>query len=312
MKKTNQNLNPKKRTSSFQSDIVIDENGEIFISFFPPELLHLVSKKQIPSNLSPSWIQPHYSPDELRFLDKEEYSSCNLCPKTCGFDRVKQSHPLCGDWNLKVSNYGVSFGDEAVLSNGGGSGVIFISGCHLTCPSCINPEKVRSDNSIVSVQEFLNIAEMLYLKGVNNIQILSPTINLPHIRHVLNLLKKYHFPLPIVLKSSGYESIEEIKKLKGLVDIYVPDYKFQSSHFWTTKSGARDYHNIFIPCLEEMYHQVGEAKFNQEGNIEKGVIIRHVKNPYLSSIENDSIDKFLNSQKKDIVISILNNFVVLD
>jgi|APGre2960657468_1045069.scaffolds.fasta_scaffold46595_3 putative pyruvate formate lyase activating enzyme len=315
MKKTIPLLKTKSKTVSFQSDIVIDEDGEIFISFFGADLLHLIDETRIESTLPREWTLPSLSPSELDVdLEsiKQEYSNCMMCPKQCGFDRVKSSHPNCGDWQLRVSNFGISFGDEKDISRGGGSGVLFLSGCPLTCPSCINGEKVRSDNTATTIQDFLLMVETLYQKGANNIQILSPSVHLPQLRLILKLLKKYSFPLPIIFKSSGYESSQELGKFKGLVDVYIPDYKFSTSCYWKKQSGADDYHEVFQKCLDEMYNQVGAVVRDGQELIQRGVIIRHVKNPYLEENERQVIDSFLADQSKDILISIQDNFVVLD
>jgi len=214
--------------------------------------------------------------------------------------------------NLTVSYFGISFVDEIEISNGGGSGVIFLNGCPLTCPSCINEEKVRDAKSSTSILDFLEMCESLYLKGANNIQILSPSVSLPHIRTALKTLKDLEFPLPIILKSSGYESLSELKKLEGLVDIYIPDYKFSKSHFWQKQSGAEKYHEVFLQCLGEMHRQTGNVVINDKNIITKGVVIRHVLNPYIDKQEKGIINDFLKSLNKGIHISILDNFVVLD
>ena len=313
MNKTSQTSKTKSKTVSFQSDIVIDEEGEIFISFFGPDLLHLIDEKKTEDMPLRLWTLPILTQmmTDVQVI-RNEYSNCMMCPKECGFNRVQSAHPNCGDWQLRVSNFGISFGDEKEISRGGGSGLLFLSGCPLTCPSCINGEKVRSDNTVVTIQEILVMVEKLYQKGANNIQILSPSVHLPQLRLILTLLKEYAFPLPIIFKSSGYESAQELKKFSGLVDIYIPDYKFSTSCFWKKQSGANDYHDVFINGLREMYKQVGGLIRNDEGLIQRGVIIRHVKNPYLEQDEMTSIEKFLSDQPEDIFISIQDNFVVLD
>lgn len=306
--------NKKNSSPSFQSDIVINEDGEIFISFFGPELLHLLDRT-IEFDCNRNWSLPEFAPgyfDKTIKLIKNEYQNCLLCPKECGYDRVKNAHPNCGDWELKISNFGISFGDEKEISNGGGSGVLFLNGCPLTCPSCINEEKVRDNTSMTSIEACLKMCESLYQKGANNIQILSPSVSLPHLRTILQLLKNLSFPLPIILKSSGHESLKELKKLEGLVDIYIPDYKFSTSRFWEKESGANRYHETFIECLEEMYRQVGSTQKNEKDIITKGVMIRHVLNPFLKADEKKIISEFLSAQKKDIHVSILDNFVILD
>lgn len=313
-KKQFKSKNKKNSGTSFQSDIVINEDGEIAISFFGPELLHLLNRS-IEFDCNRSWALPVFEPrhfETLLELIKKEYENCLLCPKECGYDRVKNAHANCGDWELKVSNFGLSFGDEKEISNGGGSGVLFLNGCPLTCPSCINEEKVRDNKSMTSIETCLQMCESLYQKGANNIQILSPSVSLPHLRTILQILKNLSFPLPIILKSSGHESVKELRKLEGLVDIYIPDYKFATSSFWEKESGALCYHDTFIECLEEMYRQVGSTCKNDKDIMTKGVMIRHVLNPFLKADEKKFISDFLNQQRKDIYISILNNFVQLD
>lgn len=304
----------KNSTISFQSDIVIDEEGEVFVSFFGPELMHLL-QRDVKPNGNTGWslplFQENYFNKELSFL-KAEYCNCTLCPKKCGFDRINNSHTNCGNYELKVSNHGISFGDEKVISNGGGSGVIFLNGCPLTCPSCINEEKVRDERSETTIVAFLRMCESLYLKGANNIQILSPSVSYPQIRLILKILKDLSFPLPIIIKSSGYENVDELKKLRGLVDIYLPDYKFFNNSFWEKKSGADNYHEIFVECLKEMYSQTGPIVMNAENQIIKGVMVRHVLNPYIGINENKKIEDFLKCLGNDIFISIQNNFVVLE
>ena len=195
------NKQSKKPSVAFQSDIVIDENGEVYISFLGPELLHLFDKdiKPIPSRNSHKWIPPII--DELSH-SSSEYQQCNICPRSCGFDRTKVPHPLCDD-KLRVSNFGISFGDEGIISGAGGSGVIFLSGCPLTCPSCINKEKVHTQGKEVGANEFIDLIKTLADKNVSNIQILSPTVHLPNLRPILKSLIYSKFHLPSALKTSG-------------------------------------------------------------------------------------------------------------
>lgn len=314
MNKISPQLKTKSKAVSFQSDIVIDEDGEIFISFFGSDLLYLIDEKSTNSTSPREWRLPSLCSDlDLKLESvKNEYTNCIMCPKQCGFNRVQAAHPNCGDWQLRVSNFGISFGDEKEISSGGGTGVLFLSGCPLTCPSCINGEKVRSENSVITIHDFLQMVETLYLKGANNIQILSPSVHLPQLHLILTLLKEYAFPLPVIFKSSGYESPQELAKFKGLVDIYIPDYKFSTSCYWKKQSGANNYQEVFEICLKEMYDQVGSVTKNSEGVVQKGVIIRHVKNPYLEGDECQMIEDFLAKQPTDIMISIQDNFVVLE
>lgn len=292
-----------------QSDIIIDSNGKINISFLWNDLIDLVDKNNVVEN-KPNLTWEISSDSIKHFSNYNEYNQCHLCPKECGFDRVRNVHPTCGDAELRVSNYGVSFGDENEIKGTNGSGVIMLSGCPLTCISCHNPEKVAM-GEIVSSTDFLTICKSLLESNASNIQILSPTVHLPKLRVVLSELKKSHFPLPIILKSSGYESISELKKLKGLVDVYFPDFKFGPCSEWGRKAGVKNYFEIARSVIAEMYEQVGSTQFDENGLLTRGVLIRHVEAP-LAEKEKNELFKFFNSLPKDITISIQNNFVHLE
>lgn len=254
------------------------------------------------------WQLPRSSVD-LRAA-ASEYTNCYLCPRQCGFNRLNGSHPMCGDWNLKVSNYGLSFGDEEVLSKGGGSGIIFLAGCHLDCPSCISRDFVDDHSSLTSPSDFLTLAFRLHQSGANNLQILSPTVHYPALRLILEELRKSGFPLPVILKTSGYEALEEIKKFRGLVDIWLPDYKFMRSHTWTERSGARSYPEVFKECLDEMRLQTGRPVI-KENLLRSGTMIRHVRNPYLESLEQEEILLYLKNIE-GVHLSILDDFIELE
>lgn len=298
----------KRKLVPFQSDIVIEENGDISISFLGADLVHLIGResKQFPTSFS----------NKLNFHDSEcdiskEYQQCMMCPNFCGYNRSNLTHPRCGDDKLRISNCGISFGDEDCISKDGGSGVMFLSGCPLTCPSCINPEKVREQGTEISVKDFVELSFELAEKGVNNLQVLSPTVHLPYLRKAFEVLKINNFPIPILFKSSGYEVDKEIAKLDGLVDVYCPDYKINNCSKMEKISNVKGYHDHFLLSLSEMYRQVGPAEYNSEGIIQKGVIVRHVKNPHLDDTEQNAILHFLNSLDKNIAVSITDNFIEL-
>lgn len=241
---------------------------------------------------------------------KSEYRHCKLCPKQCGFDRTRARHKTCGDYRLRVAAVGLSLGDEPEVRGERGSGVIMLSGCPLKCPSCHNPEMV-ADGTAVSIDEFSGMVYDLLARGAHNIQILSPTVHMPALRVVLAELKASGFPLPIILKSSGYESIEELRKLDGLVDVYLPDFKFGSCSPWSTRAGVRDYFDITRHAIAEMFRQVGALLRNADGTIRRGVLVRHVRAP-LPPHERHEIESFLASLPNGIGVSYSDNFVNLE
>ncbi|NDD91232.1 radical SAM protein [bacterium] len=241
---------------------------------------------------------------------RDEYRSCQLCPKKCGFNRLEKSHPTCGDSSLRVATFGISHGDEPAIRGTQGSGAIMLSGCPLKCPSCHNPEKV-SHGTPTSPEAFLRICKDLYDRGAHNIQILSPTVHLPALRAVLIALRESRFPLSIVLKSSGYESVEQLQRLEGLVDVYLPDFKFGPHSSWSRRAGVRDYFEKASTAVHEMFRQVGGLTLDASGVAKKGVLIRHVRAP-LPADEQALIDRFLGTLPAEIGLSIQNNFVTLE
>lgn len=278
-----------------QSDITITEDGRVYISFLWDDLYSLTGFEKGTSQTGPvSWKVPA----NFNFEDKSEYKNCTLCPKQCGFDRVRYAHPSCGDSEFRVSNVGISFGDEASIRGMGGSGCIMLSGCPLTCPSCHNPEKV-SHGKKTTTEEFLLICQGLLENGAENIQILSPTVHIPVLLHNLRILKESKFPLPIIMKSSGYESVEQIKRFDGLVDFWLPDFKFGPCSEWGKKAGVVDYFEQAQESLQAMVLQVGA----------ENVLVRHVLAP-LPDKERNTIQSFL--ENSGLPFSLSDTFVELE
>ena len=300
----------KKPSIAFQSDIVIDENGEVFISFLGPELLHLAGQVKDHQVIDDEKFWEPPTLDEIYF-NESEYQNCKICPRSCGFDRTKMAHPLCGDSKLRVSNFGISFGDENIISGSGGSGVIFLSGCPLTCPSCINKEKVHTQGQEVTPKEFIDLIKCLKEKSVSNIQILSPTVHLPNLRAILKSLKDSKFPIPIALKTSGHDLPDQISKLRGLVDIFIPDLKPCFNFVWSKEARIEEnYPKLFEDSINEMFKQLGSPRFSKEGEILSGIVIRYVKPPFLSSDQEAKTMEFLNSYQDRAYVSVLDNYVI--
>lgn len=278
-----------------QSDIIITEDGRVFISFLWDDLYPLTGiEKSAPALQSSIWQIPTVP----NFSDNSEYQNCFLCPKECGFNRNRYSHPSCGDSAFRVSNVGISFGDEDSIRGMGGSGCIMLSGCPLTCPSCHNPEKVAHGKK-TSTMEFLAICQGLLENGAENIQILSPTVHIPALVYNLRILKEAKFPLPIIMKSSGYESVDQLKRFVGLVDFWLPDFKFGPCSEWGKKAGVNDYFEQAKISLKAMAEIVGIHN----------LLVRHVLAP-LPKPEREAILEYLESS--DLNYSISDSFVELE
>lgn len=286
-----------------QSDIVITTDGRVFVSFLWDDLESLKN----PVSLQPVAAVAAAPNRPALAYPINEYRHCHLCPKQCGFDRTRAHHKSCGDYQLRVATSGVTFGDEPEVRGQRGSGAIMLSGCPLKCPSCHNPEMV-ADGTVVSIGEFLGMADDLYARGAHNIQILSPTVHLPALRVALAELKTTDFPLPIILKSSGYELVEELVKLEGLVDVYLPDFKFGSCSQWSARAGVKDYFDVALHAIAEMFRQTGSLQLDVDGTVLRGVMVRHLRAP-LPQHERLEIESLLASLPAGIGVSYSDNFV---
>lgn len=284
-----------------QSDIIIGPNGEVHVSFLWRDLFSEPSPNH---RRLPAWQRPHIAES-----DPPEYQACKMCPKQCRFNRKARSHPSCGDDRLRVSNVGISMGDEELIRGRNGSGCIMLSGCPLRCPSCHNPEKV-ADGEIVTGDDFLKLCENLLADGAENIQILSPTVHGPRLRNALRALRDSNFPLPVVLKSSGYESVEEIERYEGLVDVWLPDLKFGPCSKRGRKSGAADYFEVAQQAIGTMLGQVGPAQI-EDGLIKRGVLVRQVKTQ-LPNDEQEGLTRFLRSLPAEVIVDSTTSWIDFD
>jgi putative pyruvate formate lyase activating enzyme len=158
---------------------------------------------------------------------------------------------------------------------------------------------------------FFAICDRLRKDGAHNIQILSPTVHLPALRVLLKVLKGTAFPLPIILKSSGFESVAELRKLEGLVDIYLPDLKFGSCSAWAVRAGVRNYFFVAREAIEEMIRQTGNLSTNEQGIALKGVLVRHVEAP-LPAAEKREILDYLDSLKGRAAVFLNSHFTNLE
>ncbi len=281
-----------------QSDIIIHPDGSVSLSFLWKEDPQLKDK-------------PVISDIPIIFENGGSgYDECEMCPKLCGFNRLKGVHPRCGDDQLRVSTWGVTMGDEASIRGTHGSGAIMLAGCPLSCPSCHNPEMVQT-GFVINDKEFVEICYELESKFVHNIQILSPTVHMGRLIPILKYLKKKKFKTPILFKSSGIESMDYLKKLRGLVDIYLPDFKYGPCSSFAKRSGFSDYFELAQENILEMLDQVGETRYGKDKILLSGVLIRHVMAP-IAEVERRAIYHFLDFLQDRCEISKMDNFVNLE
>ncbi len=208
-------------------------------------------------------------------------NECYICPRRCGARRTDGEMGICGQGEeMRVSRIALHPYEEPPISGSRGSGTIFFCGCSLGCVFCQNKDISRG-TPVGTVYTPLKLAEcMLELEsmGAHNINLVTSAHFLPKIVQTLKIARK-GLKIPVVYNSSGYESAEALRELEGLVDVYLPDFKYYSSELSAKYSFAPDYAEVATKALMEMYRQVGECTYGADGMLKRGMIIRHLVLP---------------------------------
>lgn len=205
--------------------------------------------------------------------------SCSLCPRTCYVNRLAGNEGFCGANNqLTIASYQPHFGEEDPLVGQNGSGTIFFSNCSLQCVYCQNWEiSFRGRGHSRSIEELAQMMLNLQAKGCHNINIVTPTHYIPHMVKGLDHAAKNGLHIPLVYNTSGWERLEILQELEGVVDIYLPDFKYASGEMAATySSNAREYPDRAKKALLEMNRQVGVAEPDEKGIMHQGLMIRHL------------------------------------
>ncbi|ACX53035.1 Radical SAM domain protein [Ammonifex degensii KC4] len=207
--------------------------------------------------------------------------ACDLCPRRCGVNRLRGEKGICrAGREVVVSSYGPHFGEESPLVGLFGSGTIFFTYCPLKCVYCQNYEISQlGEGSPVSIKELARIMLRLQARGCHNINLVTPTHFVPHILAALYHASKEGLAIPIVYNTSGYESLETLALLDGIVDIYMPDFKYADSKTAAKYSGVRDYPEVAKAALKEMQRQVGDLEIDERGLAVRGLLVRHLVLP---------------------------------
>lgn len=225
-----------------------------------------------------------YQSGELLQRVRESYrrlASCDLCPHDCGVNRIAGELGICGaGLKPKIASANVHHGEEPPISGSKGSGTIFLSGCSLKCVFCQNfPISQLSNGEEISTLELATRMLGLQRQKVHNINFVTPTHYLPQILAALWLAVPQGFDLPLVWNSSGYEKVDALQLLDGIVNIYLPDMKYHDDRFAVEISSAPAYRSINREAVTEMLRQVGHLCTDINGIAERGLIIRHLVLP---------------------------------
>jgi putative pyruvate formate lyase activating enzyme len=210
------------------------------------------------------------------------FESCRLCPRACGMNRKKGQTGFCSSTaQLKVHGAAPHFGEERPLVGMGGSGTIFFSSCNLLCCFCQNWQiNHRGDGQYLSHDELAEMMLALQARGCHNVNLVTPTHVAPNIVKALRIAIRRGLRLPLVYNTGGYDDLEVVKLLDGVVDVYLPDFKYQDGAMaGKYSSGASDYPKVAAAVIKEMHRQVGVLRTDSRGIAERGLIIRHLVMP---------------------------------
>ena len=243
-------------------------------------------------------------------LNITDMSFCCLCPRNCKVDRTKNSFGFCKSSEYpKAALASIHKFEEPPISGTRGSGTVFFSGCNLKCAFCQNYEISQlNKGKELSTDELAEIFINQQNKNVHNLNLVSAGHFLPKVREALIKAKSMGLKIPVVYNSSGYEKVEAIKLLEGLIDIYLPDIKYYSAELSAKYSGAADYFKIASSAVKEMYRQVGKNEFDSNGIMQKGVIIRHLVLPNCRKDSFKVLDFIKETFGDNVYVSILNQY----
>lgn len=211
-----------------------------------------------------------------------KYENCLLCPRKCGINRRTGQTGVCGvSSEIKVARAALHYWEEPCISGKRGSGAVFFSGCSLHCVFCQNREiSDGKEGKVISKERLSDIFMELADKGANNINLVTPGQYIPDIVWAVKDAKSRGMKLPIIYNTSGYENVTELKLLEGIVDVYLPDFKYMDSTLSARYSRTKDYPSVAKQALSEMVRQQPDVVIDDAtGLIQKGVIVRQLLLP---------------------------------
>ena len=237
-------------------------------------------------------------------------SKCYMCPRACGADRSAEAGACGVRENMRIARADLHFFEEPVISGTRGSGTVFFCGCSLGCVFCQNRDISRGEmpGREINERELADIMLSLEARGAHNINLVTGAHFVSKIATALEMVKG-KLSVPVVYNSSGYELPKSLKMLDGLVDIYLPDYKYFSPEISDKYSNAPDYSERAEAALAEMFSQVGKCELGEDGLLKRGMIVRHL---VLPSCRADSIAVLERISeilpKNDILVSIMSQY----
>lgn len=236
--------------------------------------------------------------------------NCKLCPRNCGINRNSKTFGFCmAGNNVKLAKASLHNWEEPCISGTNGSGTVFFSNCNLRCVFCQNHEiSQEGHGKEVSIDRLSEIFLEQQTKGAHNINLVTPTHYVPQIIEAIKAAKNSGLAIPIIYNSNGYENVETIQSLDGLIDIYLPDLKYYSNKYGLRYSKVHNYFEFASKAIKEMVNQVPKPVFNDQGLMLKGVIIRHLMLPGLLFDSKKIVDYVYNTFGDSVYLSLMNQY----
>lgn len=262
--------------------------------------------------MNPKYIKAHHDGTLRKKADQlyQALANCAICPRNCRIDRLRGQIGFCRTAKqARVFSYFAHHGEEPALSGKNGSGTIFFSQCNLRCVYCQNHEFSQEvKGREVSEEELASFMLELQQEGCHNINFVTPTHVIPQILKALSLAVEKGLKIPLVYNSSGYDSLDTLRLLDGIFDIYLPDARYADCENSLKYSQAKDYPQINKEALREMHRQVGIAQLNPDEIIEKGLIVRHLVLPNKLSGTGEIMAFIARELGQDTCISLMSQY----
>jgi putative pyruvate formate lyase activating enzyme len=241
---------------------------------------------------------------------REWLAQCTVCPNSCGVDRLAGEKGRCRTAaELVVSSANLHFGEESVLVGRGGSGTIFFTACNLACLFCQNYDISQLDRGrAIREEELTDLALALQARGAENINLVTPTHQAPLIFEALKEARRRGLKVPIVYNCGGYENPEFLRALAGLVDIYMPDFKYGADPEGERLSGVRGYARWCRESLREMHRQVGDLALDGRGVASAGLLVRHLVLPCGLARSREVIDFLAREISPDTFLNVMDQY----
>lgn len=262
-------------------------------------------------SFTPSYLQllPGVLSDKVREAE-EILKECALCPRQCKVDRTSGLRGFCKTGNRPfISSYGPHFGEEKPLVSRFGSGTIFMGNCNLGCLFCQNYSISHLGEGVeISYEKLADIMLSLQKQGCHNINLVTPTHQMPMILRAILIASERGLKLPIVYNCGGYESLHAIKILEGIIDIYMPDFKYIDPAMAKKYSKAEDYLQTAMAAIKEMHRQVGDLLIDSRGIALRGLLVRHLVLPEGVAVTAGVVKFIAEEISKNTYINIMDQY----